>query len=61
MFPGLPKFIPLDAEDIVCTILQKHIREDTLLTRILTNGGLQPLIEKYFDGISCCFDMNEKS
>lgn len=61
LFPDLPDFLPLDAEDIVSEILQNHLHSHTTLTRILTDQALQPLIEECFNGISCCFDLAAKS
>ncbi len=61
LFPELPDFIPLDAEDIVTYILWEHLHKETLLTHLLTDMDLQPLIEERFNGISCCFDLEKKS
>ncbi len=57
----MPDFIPLDAEDIVSELLIRHLKNDTPLTRIMTDIALQPMIEENFDGISCCFDLVKKS
>lgn len=60
LFPHLPEYISLDAEDMVVQLLLKHLQEDTIFTRILTDVSLQPIIEDQFDGISCCFSLKEK-
>ncbi len=60
MFPNFPAYIPLDAEDIVRAILIKHIEKNTAINQIMTNIAIQPMIEEYFNGISCCFERNNK-
>jgi|GEM_PF-1141809 len=57
LFPDLPDFIPLDAESIVSEILIAHLHENTILTQMMTHANIQPYIEQYFNGISCCFDL----
>lgn len=61
LFPGLPSFIPLDAEDITNYMLRHHLHEETFVKDILTDISLQPLIEEYFDGIPCCFNLGKKT
>lgn len=61
IFPNMPDYIPLDAEDIISELLQHHLHTNSILSRILTDRALQPLIEQYFNGISCCFDLANKS
>lgn len=60
MFPDFPEYIPLDAEDIVREILIKHIESNTLMGQLVTDEKIQPMIEEYFDGISCCFERKNK-
>jgi len=60
MFPDLPEFIPLDAEALILEILIDHLERNTTITELLTNSKIQPLIEQYFDGISCCFEQKNK-
>jgi hypothetical protein len=56
----MPEYIPLDAEDIVREILMRHIEKNTLIGQLVTDEKIQPMIEEYFDGISCCFDRKNK-
>lgn len=60
MFPGFPEYIPLDAEDIVREILTRHIEKNTLIGQLVTDEKIQPMIEEYFDGISCCFERKNR-
>lgn len=61
LFPDLPPYISLDAEDIVVELLQNHLQTDTVMAQLLTDITLQPRIEEYFNGISCCFDLSNHS
>ena len=60
MFPESPEYVPLDAEDIVRGILIKHIEKNTVMAQLVTDEKIQPIIEEYFDGISCCFERKNK-
>lgn len=60
LFPDLPVFIPLDAEDIVREILIIHIEKNTAIAQLVTDEKIQSMIEQYFDGISCCFERKNK-
>jgi hypothetical protein len=60
LFPRLPLYIPLDAEEIIIALLQKHLQENTIIARMITDISLQPSIEEQFDGISCCFNQAGK-
>ncbi len=60
MFPEFPPAISFDAEDIVVHLLQEHLKQNTLIARILTDMSLQSDIESNYDGISCCFDQKNK-
>ncbi len=60
MFPEFPEYVPLDAEDIVREILIKHIEKNTVTAQLVTDEKIQPMIEEYFDGISCCFERKNK-
>ncbi len=60
MFPDLPDFIPLDAEELISQILINHLERNTEIAKFMTNPLIQPFIEEYFDGISCCFDQESK-
>jgi len=60
-FPDMPNYIPLDAEDIICDLLQNHLHTNSIISRILTDHSIQPTIEQYFNGISCCFDLANKA
>lgn len=56
MFPDSPPFIPLAAEELVREILIDHLGRNTIITELLTGIEIQPFIEEYFNGISCCFE-----
>lgn len=56
IFPDLPQFIPLGVEELVRQILIDHLGRNTIITELLTNTEIQPFLEEYFDGISCCFE-----
>lgn len=60
LFPAMPEYISLDAEDITVELLKKHLQENTSFSQMLTDMTLQETIEEEFDGISCCFDRKEK-
>lgn len=60
MFPDLPDFIPLDAEELIREILIGHLERNTEIAEFMTNPLIQPLIEECFDGISCCFNQENK-
>lgn len=60
MFPDLPDFIPLDAEELIREILIGHLERNTEIAEFMTNPLIQPLIEECFDGISCCFNQKNK-
>jgi hypothetical protein len=60
MFPESPEYVPIDAEDIVREILIKHIEKNTVMAQLVTDEKIQPMIEEYFDGISCCFEKAHK-
>ncbi len=61
LFSDFPKYISLDSENIVVEILQKHLRTNTVIARMITDQALQPSIEHSFDGISCCFNLSNRS
>ena len=61
LFPHLPDYIPLDAESMVCEILRTHLQNNTVLTRIMTDNSIQSFIEQYFNSISCCFNLTDKT
>lgn len=61
ILPDFPPFIPLDAEKIVVDILCEHLQKNTILSQFMCTIELQPKIEEYFDGISCCFDQKNKT
>ena len=61
LFPSLPAYIPLDAEEIVIYLLQSHLTRHTFITQILTDVGMQNSIEEYFNGISCCFNLTKRT
>lgn len=56
LFPKMPEYISLDAEDLIVELLKKHLHEKSFFGQLLTDNALQPRIEAEFDGISCCFD-----
>jgi hypothetical protein len=56
LFPKMPEYISLDAEDLTVELLKKHLHEKSFFGQLLTDSALQPRIEAEFDGISCCFD-----
>jgi hypothetical protein len=60
LFPAMPEYISLDAEDITVELLKKHLQENTSFSQMMTNMTLQEAIEEEFDGISCCFDRKAK-
>lgn len=60
MFPDLPPFIPLGAEELIQETLIDHLNRSTIITKLLTSIEIQPFIEEYFNGISCCFDRENK-
>ncbi len=57
---NLPGLICLDAEDIVKELLIKHIYTSSSFTRLLFEEEKWSLIDTYFDGISCCFELSKK-
>lgn len=61
IFSDMPLYISLDAEDIICELLLHHLHTDSILSHILTDLSAQPIIEQYFSGISCCFDLADKT
>lgn len=61
IFPDFPPFIPLDSEKVVVDILCEHLQKRTILSELMCNIDLQPKIEEYFDGISCCFDQKNQT
>ena len=60
IFPGLPEFIALDAEEIVREILIRNIKKNTPLSTYIADLRSHHLVEEYFDGISCCFEKKKK-
>lgn len=60
LFPEMPDYISLDAEDLVIELLKKHLQEETSFSWLLTDMDIQSSIEEAFDGISCCFDQKTK-
>lgn len=61
LFPESPEYVALDAEDVLCDLLLLHLEKNTTISDLITNIELQPVIEKYFDTISCCFNLTEKT
>jgi len=60
LFSESPAYIPLDAEEMVIALLEKHLQEETIIGRMITDVSLQSIIEEQFDGISCCFNRAKK-
>ncbi|MEI6711608.1 MAG: hypothetical protein WCK88_05495 [bacterium] len=60
LFPEMPEYISLDAENLVVELLKKHLQERTSFSQLLTDISMQPSIEQEFNGISCCFDRQTK-
>lgn len=61
IFQGtLPDFISLDGEDIVRHILMNHLRENKSFWVFLTDAEMHKNIEAAYDGISCCFEKENK-
>jgi hypothetical protein len=61
LFPEIPPYISLDAEDMVVELLQAHLQEKTFFSWILIDMSMQSKIEEEFDGISCCFNRTNQS
>lgn len=61
IFPEMPPYISLDAEDMVVELLHGHLHTSTIMVQMITENALQLQIEQYFNGISCCFDLENHS
>lgn len=58
----MPPLVTLDWEKIVCSILLEHLKKDSsILKNIVTKLSWQTDVEKYFDTISCCFNLKERT
>lgn len=56
LFPELPEYISLDAEEITNELLIYHIDHQTPLGRkLFADLAIHSRIEEAFDGIQCCF------
>lgn len=54
---NLPPFIGLDSEDLASYILVGKIKEKHIFSETFFSINWQAELEKLFDGIGCCFDM----